>query len=454
VYASISSFGGWLPAFYAFLFPALVPGVVWSLFQDSPEHFAYSALAGIWIPAIAVLGFRYSRNLERLIALGYENAALAEDARRQKAAAEEANAAKSHFLASASHDLRQPVHALGLFVGALHHENLPRRARELAAQIDGAADALDKLFVALLDVSRLDAGVITPEARAVDAGAMLVRLRAEMTPAAAARGLRLDVHTQPAWVRSDPILLERIVRNLMSNAIRYTSEGRILAAVRVAGRREAAIEIWDTGQGIPEEQRERVFEEFYRSNQSEGLQGGLGLGLAIVRRLCALLQHGLELRSKPGQGSMFRVRVPLTAAPEKGPAVAPGALAPGTRVWVIDDDASVRSAMEALLGSWGHLVTSGASSADLLTHFDRDPRTPHVILCDWRLGDEDGVQALGRLRTRLASNVPAALITGDISPERLREATARGLPLLHKPVGPAQLRALIGNLVRGAAEPA
>jgi signal transduction histidine kinase/CheY-like chemotaxis protein len=454
VYGSIASFGGWLPAFYAFLFPALAPSVIWSLLQGDVEHVAYAVLALIWIPAIAVLGFRYSHSLERSISLGFENAALAEDARRQKAAAEEANAAKSRFLASASHDLRQPVHALGLFAGALRHEQLPPRAAELAAQIDGAVETLDKLFIALLDVSRLDAGVVNPEPRAIDAGAMLSRLAMEMRPVAEAKGIEVRTHAPAAWIRSDPILLERVVRNLMSNAVRYTSAGSVLIAVRAAGRAEAAIEVWDTGPGIPDDQRERVFEEFYRPRERQGDgQGGLGLGLAIVRRLCRLMGHSLDLRSRPGHGSVFRIRVPITAAPTTADAPpAEPQIAPGSRVWVIDDDPTIRVAMEALLGSWGHQVTTGASSDDMLAHLDRDPRSPHAILCDWRLESEDGVTAIRRLQAKFTAPVPAALITGDTDPERLREATASGLPLLHKPVARAPLRALIGNLVRLNAE--
>jgi signal transduction histidine kinase len=457
VYASIASFGGWLPAFYSFLFPALVPSIFWSLFQATPEHIAYALMAAIWVPAIAMLGLRYSRSLERSTALSFENAALAEEARLQKAAAEEANAAKSRFLASASHDLRQPVHALGLFAGALRHEPLPEKAGVLAAQIDGAVDALDQLFVALLDASRLDAGAITPELRPVDVGDMLERLQAEMEAAAHGKGLTLDLHVGgSAWVTSDPILLQRVLRNLISNAIRYTQHGRILVAVRTAGRSKAAIEIWDTGPGIPEAQRERVFEEFYRGPDSQGQdRGGLGLGLSIVRRLCDLMDHDLELHSRTERGTLFRVRAPLTTAPGIEAVVdAPLSVDASARIWVIDDDPAVRAAMEALLGSWGHSVVVSASSADMLALLDQDPRPPQAILCDLRLEKEDGVDVLRRLQARFASPVPAALITGETEPERLREAAASGLPLLHKPVARAPLRALIGNLIRGSCEAA
>jgi signal transduction histidine kinase/CheY-like chemotaxis protein len=451
VYGSISSFGGWLPAFYAFLFPALAPGVVWSLLQGDVEHIAYGVMATIWVPAMAMLGFRYSRSLERSIALGFENAALAEDARRQKNAAEEANLAKSRFLAAASHDLRQPVHALGLFAGALKlEEGLPPKATDLAERIDGAVETLDRLFVSLLDMSKLDAGVVKPELRVLDMGAMARRIAAEMRPAAEAKGLELRVQAGSCWVASDPILLERIVRNLVSNAVRYTAKGRILVGVRARGREKAVVEVWDTGPGIPEHQREMVFEEFYRGGaENRKDEGGLGLGLAIVRRLCALMGHELELKSEAGRGSLFRIRVPTALAPviEARPADAPAA-AVKARIWVIDDDPAVRAAMEALLGAWGHDVSVLGSSDEALALLERDRALPEAILCDWRLDGEDGLAVLRRLQARMGVAVPAALITGETDPERLREVSASGLPLLHKPVAKASLRALIGNLVR------
>jgi signal transduction histidine kinase/CheY-like chemotaxis protein len=457
VYGSVVSMALWPPAFYSFFLLAMVPPAIWSLFQQTIEHVAYGLLAGIWIPAVGVVALRFSRNSVNALAVGMENAALAEDLRRQKIVAEDANLAKSRFLASASHDLRQPVHALGLFVGALKQQQLPITATQLVEQIDSAVDAIDKLFIALLDVSRLDAGVVKPDPREVDVRAMLERLAREMAPIADAKGLSLRIHAGPAWVRSDPVLLERVIRNLLSNAIRYTDAGGVLAAVRTAGRKEASIEIWDTGRGIPEAQRELVFQEFYRPETGgHDNAGGLGLGLTIVRRLCGLMGHGLDLRSTEGRGSVFCVRAPVVLAPApviRATASAPHA-ASGARILVIDDDPVIRSAMEALLGAWGYEVATAASGDDALALLARDGRPPAAVLCDYRLGGEDGLTVLRRLQAVLALRTPAALITGDTDPEHLREAAASGLPILHKPLARGPLRALLGNLVRlGQKEP-
>ncbi|HEV7691043.1 MAG TPA: ATP-binding protein [Hyphomonadaceae bacterium] len=456
VYGAVASMGLWLPAFYGFCLTTMVPVSVWSLFQPTAEHIAYGLLAAIWIPAVCVLAHRFNRSSVKALRVGYENAALAKDLNAQKAAAEEANAAKSRFLASASHDLRQPVHALGLFAGALKHEKLPARAADIAERIDGAVETLDKLFVALLDVSKLDAGVVQAEPRALDAGAMLARLGEEMRPTAEEKGLVLEIHAPTAWVRSDPILLERIVRNLMSNAVRYTRAGRVLAAVRVAGRKRASIEVWDTGPGIPESQRLMIFEEFYRAEPKDRRSEGLGLGLAIVKRLCNLMDHPIELKSITGSGSLFRISVPVAQVPAlSAPMAAPDIVMDGgARIWVIDDDPTILSAMEAILGAWGHDVVATASGEEMIEAFARDPRAPNAILCDWQLGAENGIHVLQELRAKIGHAAPSALITGETDPEKLREAQGSGFPILHKPLGKAQLRALVGNLVRKGLAPA
>jgi two-component system, sensor histidine kinase len=453
VYGGLSSFGSWMPAFYGFFLPALAPSAVWSLAQGDAAHVAYGLLAAIWIPAVATLARRYNRSFVQSLRLAFENAALAEDLQRQKEIADEANAAKSRFLASASHDLRQPVHALGLFVGALKAEPLDAAPRRLVDQIDETVDGLDGLFTALLDVSRLDAGVVRAEPRPTPVWPMLQRLVGELKPAAEAKQLRLRLRGGEHWVQSDPILLERIARNLLSNAVRHTRRGGVLVALRVGPRDEAWIEVWDTGPGIDETQRGLVFQEFYQIAGSErSSESGLGLGLAIVRRLADLLGHRLELHSVPGRGSMFRLRVPLALpqAPSSAPREAADG-APRALIWVIDDEAAARAGMDALLTSWEHEVVTAASGAEMLAKHVADTRTPHLILCDYRLASEDGISVVRTLRARLSAPVPAALITGDTGPDRLREAAASGLPLLHKPVSKARLRALIGNLLRAPA---
>ncbi|WP_395646416.1 hybrid sensor histidine kinase/response regulator [Terricaulis sp.] len=449
VYGSLAAFGRWMPAFFGFYLPSMVPGAIWSLAQGDTVHVVAGLLAAIWIPAMTVLALRVYRDAEAAMTLGFENQALAENLRRQKQVADQANAAKSSFLAAASHDLRQPVHALGLFVGALRAEKgLSPGATRVVEQIDHTVDSLDTLFTSLLDVSRLDAGVVSAEIGAVALQPLLTRIAAEATPEAQAKGLRMRLHAPALWVRSDPVLLERIVRNLVSNAVRHTRRGGVLIAARpVAGA--VKIEVWDTGPGIAESERERVFEEFVQlDNQQRAREGGMGLGLSIVRRLCRLLEHPMELVSTPGRGSVFRITAPRTEAVTVV-ASAPAQLAPvggELCIWVIDDDVAARNGMESLLASWGYSVVAAASSAELLS-MPAPPRAD-VILSDYRLAGEDGIDAIGRLRAALGASVPAALITGDTGPDRLREAAASGLPLVHKPTPKPRLRALISNLAR------
>lgn len=447
-YGALAAFGRWIPAFFGFFLPAMVPSALWSLFQGDVPHIVYGVLALIWIPAVAWMSLGFQESAVQALSLGFENAALADDLRRQKQLADGANLAKSRFLAAASHDLRQPVHALGLFVAALKNEPLDLGAQRLVDQIDGTVDGLDSLFTALLDVSRLDAGVVHAESRPTPLRPMLERIVGELLPEAKAKGLNLRLRASDVWVTSDAVLLERVLRNLVANAVMHTQKGGVLVEARSVGRAQASVEVWDTGPGIPDAQRDLVFQEFYQlSNAERRREGGLGLGLAIVQRLCALMAHPLTLRSVEGRGSVFRVSLPLAAAGSPSESPSAFAAAPSLRIWVIDDDVAARHATEAVLASWGHAVRTAGSSAEALEHVAAG-ETPQLILCDYRLANEDGISVIAALRTRIGVNVSAALITGDTAPDRLQEAAASGLPIVHKPVSKGKLRALVGNLTR------
>ena len=371
---------------------------------------------------------------------------------------EAANLAKSRFLAAASHDLRQPLHALNLFVAQLRTETDQAERSRVAAQIDAAVTAMNDLFNALLDISRLDAGALAPDVTDFPLAHVLQRIERTFAPAAREKGLRLRIVTSDAWVRSDCILLERILLNLVSNALRYTDRGGVTVGCRRRGRR-LRIEVWDSGIGIPEDQRENIFGEFYQLADSErSRRGGLGLGLAIVDRLCRLLDHPLELISTLGRGSRFTVSLPLAAAPPRSleHVIAPKAMADpasGKLIVVIDDDALVLDAMRGLLRSWGCRVVTAESDDSVLASLAGDDRRPDLVISDFRLGDgKTGIEIIGRLRSAFSAPIPAFLITGDIAPERLREARASGLHLLHKPVGPMALRAILNQLLRGSSD--
>jgi len=358
-----------------------------------------------------------------------------------------ANEAKTHFLAAASHDLRQPIHALALFVGQLHSVDLSSDARALLEKIESSVDALKELLEALLDLSKLDVGAVSAQPIAFPVHDLLARLTAEFAPSAEAKGLALTVVRTSLWIRSDPLLLGRIVMNVLSNALRYTAQGRILLGCRRRGDNVELI-VADTGIGIDPADLPNIFREFYRvSPQHHGAGGGLGLGLAIVRRLVELLEHGISVKSVPGKGTVVSVLIPRSEPQE--PTVAPDAMAldvlPGLHVLIVDDDASARDAMQGLLAQWGCKVLTAENGDEAADH--ARAQCPDVILCDLTLGDvESGVDVVARLRRECGPAVACAFVTGESAPERLAAARSTGESIIFKPVTPVRLRAILEHL--------
>jgi signal transduction histidine kinase len=375
-----------------------------------------------------------------------------------------AGQARSRFLRAASHDLRQPMHALGLFVAQLNERAEDPETRRIAGQAGVAVTSLRELLDAVLDISRLDAGVISPEIADFGIDQLLQRLDIAFAPSATEKGLRLRIVPSRLFVHSDPVLLERILINLAANAVRYTDQGGIAIGCRRRGDR-VRILVYDTGIGIAPEQQERIFHEFYRVAHSDR-DHGLGLGLAISARLARLLGSRIEVVSRPGKGSAFAVEVPRgrqppTADPSTSALDGTDSLR-GALVLVVDDDALVRDAMRSLLTQWHCEVVEATDGDEAVAALGRLDRLPDAMLCDYRLlGKETGIQVIGRLRAAVGAAIPAALVSGDTAPESLADAKASGYPLLAKPVAPAKLRALIEYMVsasrrprRGAAEKA
>jgi signal transduction histidine kinase/FixJ family two-component response regulator len=364
-----------------------------------------------------------------------------------------ANTYKSHFLASASHDLRQPLHALNLFVAQLQGESNPAERSRLVSRIDAAVGSMNELFESLLDMTKLEAGILKPNFSEISVARLLERVETTFANAARKKGLRLRVVESSAWVSSDPILLERILLNLVSNAVRYTEGGGVLVGCRRHGK-ELRIDVCDTGAGIPEDERQRIFGEFYRlAGTDPDRSGGLGLGLAIVDRLGHLLGHAVELDSRLGCGSRFSVTMPLITqartAEVQAPSPAIADPARGKRVILIDDDALVLDGMRGILQGWGRHVETAASGAAALASLAETGEKPDLIISDYRLaGGDSGIEAIACLRAAVGAPVPAFVITGDTAPERLREASAGGFLLLHKPVSPMALRTALNRVLK------
>jgi len=316
--------------------------------------------------------------------------------------------------------------------------------------------AMNELFDALLDMSKLDAGLLEPDVSEFPVGPLLARMETTFGEAARAKGLRLRVVSSGAWVRSDFILLERILLNLVSNAVRHTARGGVLIGCRRRGGR-LRVDVCDSGTGIAEEERERIFGEFVQLAPDPG--GGLGLGLSIVDRLGRLLGHPVEMDSRLGRGSRFSVTVPLAAALGEAARVPPALAAVadparGKLVVVIDDDALALDGMGGILRSWGCDVVTADSAEAALAALAARRRVPDLFISDYRLaGAETGIVAIEQLRATLGAAIPAFLVSGDTTPERLREARTGGCHLLHKPVAPMQLRAMVNQLLKAGGTP-
>ena len=341
---ALAAFGSYIPAYFALFFPAAAADLIALAIRGEPLSRILATMVVVYSVCFFFLATRLNLNFLETIRLRFENLDLIENLRVQKEIAEQANVSKSRFLAAASHDLRQPVHALGLFVGALRARSMDAETERLVEHIDRSISALDSLFNSLLDISRLDAGVLEAHPQPFPIQPLLERVCRDYRQESEARGLRLVLHPSSAIIRADPILFERIVRNLVSNAVRFTALGRIVVGCMRCQDR-LSVQVWDTGCGITPENQARVFDEFYQvGNTERDRTKGLGLGLAIVSRLSRLLQCPITLSSRPGKGSVFKVAVPLAdQALDKGISIAGGLevnILPGL-ILVVDDEAAI-----------------------------------------------------------------------------------------------------------------
>jgi len=459
--AALAVFSACLPVAIGFFVPSIVPVWIAFLVTGDPEFLPMFLGTPLYLAVLVIFARNYSRVARHSIALRFENIELISQLRAQTArageaqrAAEEANRAKSVFLASASHDLRQPLHALGLFLVSLGRTSLDEHQRQLLTHTEASSDAAREMLNTLLDFSKLEAGVTTAQPRAFRLQPLLHKLENEFAPQANARGLVYRTRDTTATLFGDPTLVELILRNLIANAIRYTRAGGVLVACRQR-RFQAAVEVWDTGIGIPAAQHREIFREFHQlGNPERDQRKGLGLGLAIVDGLARTMQTRVTLASVPGRGSVFRFSLPLAwAPPEEAYSPASPRGLDGLHVLVIDDDEAIRTAMSSLFSAWHCACRTAESEEDALAALATF--TPALILADYRLrGHRTGLEALLAIRDRLGRTVPAIIITGDTAADRLRTAHAGGTMLLHKPVVPQQLQAAISALLRegGTAE--
>jgi len=445
------------PALYTSSVPLIAALALRSLTSGSDITALSGAMWLIMLVYILSVGHRQSRLVVSTVLLRYENEQLIRELQQTNIAeaearnkAEQASLAKSRFFAAANHDLRQPLHALGLFATTLRNSVMEASKRQLVEQIQQSIESLETLFDDLLDISRLDAGQVKPRVEHFKASLVLDRIRATYAPNAAEKGLRLRVHATDITLFSDPSLLFRILSNLVANAIRYTHSGGILVGVRRRGGK-ISVEVWDTGEGIPADQHEKIFEEFYQlRNPERDRRKGLGLGLSTVQRVASLMGCPLTVRSKVNKGSMFAIEVPLglEAQPYTHVLTAeikvPDLLANRTIV-VVDDEASIRLGMQTLLESWGCHCIAAPGAQEAIEEL-KNKKAPDFIIADFRLRDnQNGIEAVRALRAALGHSIPAVVLSGDTASDRLREVSAAGLTMLHKPLKAVRLRALLNH---------
>ncbi|WP_292933296.1 ATP-binding protein [Noviherbaspirillum sp.] len=373
---------------------------------------------------------------------------------------EEQQSELTRFLAVASHDLRQPMHSLNLYLGALSNYELPVPARPVLDNVRQCAQIMDDMFLALLDLSRLDAQVVAPHIEHFPIASLLSRIAVEFAPQAKAKGLELRVAPCSVWVQSDPALVEQILRNLTANAVRYTESGGIVIGCRRRGA-QLRLAVFDTGIGIAADQQKSVFEEFCQiGNAGRDRAKGLGLGLAIVRRLARLLDTPITLVSEPGKGSMFAIDLQridhLQPGWQQGSVedaqfgAARGRLA-GKLIVVVDDEISILDAMQVLLEQWGCSVVTALSGPEAVAKLSESMQVPDALICDYRLRlNENGLDVIKTLQSEFNLDIPVLIITGTITPARMKEMSASGVPVLHKPVNAATLQETLVRLVSEA----
>lgn len=429
------------------LSPALAEVVRAHRLEASAAEYVLLALA---VAGVALASRRRWLRAART-AMSREDRCRALEAERD--AAIRADHEKSRFVATASHDLRQPMHALGLFAATLEKRLHGSSEQLLVHNLVRSIDGLDRSFNAMLDISRLDAGTVEPNFQRFPLRDLFRRLHMHFAGQAEQCGLGLRFSPGGKSVTSDPQLLERLLGNLIQNAIKYTQEGGVVVVARTT-EAWTNVEVWDTGAGMPATELPRIFDEFYQVGRGAGArERGLGMGLAIVKRLAQLLGHRLEVVSQPGRGTMFRVGIAvggladlqdLTAAADTLPMPLP--VSQPRTVLIVDDEEAIREGLTVLLQEWGYQALAAATSEQAAELVRRLEAPPDLMLSDLHLGDgPDGLAAIEAVRGECGFEVPAILITGDTSLEEMRRATDSGHPVLFKPVQPRKLL----NALRG-----
>lgn len=448
---SVASTSVYFPAFLGFALPLTVLCSARVFMEPDPVYLAIGIM--IWFYALASYSFakKNNRSILEAIELKFENTDLLEELREQRDTAEQAVKAKNHFLAATSHDLRQPLHALGLFVEAMESEIGDHSSSTTLDKIRESTDALTKQLHGMLDLSTLDAGVVEYHPRHVALGPLFSRLTDDFRAEALRKRLVLEIEEAESIVFCDENALERILRNLLSNAINNTDTGIVSITVARSAHESITIKVSDTGSGIPAEQFENIYVEYHQlRNPGRDRRQGLGLGLAIVKRLCALGALNLDLESSVGKGTIFSLTVPEGDLQQISHYSSPVNLnkLDGARIVVIDDDKDVVTSTTNMLQRWGCDAVGALHVEDALSRLQEENAIPDIVILDFRLaGGFTGLEAIDLFKDKFAEQLRYLVITGETMPSELKALNEASIPILHKPVRPAELRNTLNYLL-------
>lgn len=447
---SVAFSSPFLPGFVASCYPSMLALSISLSMREDPEYNWLAIGCLFMLAGLTWFAYIMTKTVRRSMEIGMQNKSLVKELRSALVQTDEANRAKSVFLASASHDLRQPLHALGLLTETMGGTKLNTQQAEIHEHMMSAVDSTRSMLDSLLNISKLDAGAILSEPKPFFVQPLLSKLEAELAPTADENDLIYRTRETIAAAHSDPFIVELILRNLIANAIRYTSEGGLLVACRRRKPNRLVLEVWDTGIGISESKIGDIFSEFKQlDNPERDSRKGFGLGLAIAQGLAKTIDSKIEVASRAGVGSVFRFEIPVTKAeviqdiPESQISKADFS---GKRVLVIDDDPQILASMLSVLKSWHCECIGGESAADALSNLDGFK--PDILLVDYRLREnKTGREAIDDIRAYTKTHIPAIIITGDTGAERIIESQAADALLLHKPASTRQLQRMMRSVL-------
>lgn len=457
IFAGAINLAAILPIYFCLVTPILVQSLSVLLFTDAANPLI-AGLFGIYYVGMIKFTIELNKMLVRTyitqLELEIANSALV----LQKHAAEKANIDKSRFLAAASHDLRQPLYAMELFLGGLAQdigEDEGKRAY-LLSRLRYAMESMRKMFSSLLDMSRFDAGVITPDKRNISINMLLHMLDLKFSDEFSRKGLRLIVRPTDHWGYSDPVLIQRVLENFVSNALKYTDSGGVLVACRRRGD-NISLEVWDTGRGIKQSEIDTIFDAFHQlDNPERDRKKGVGLGLSIVDQIAHLLDTPVSVRSRYGKGSVFSIMLPRGDREQIAQYEADRVIQINRKiffdlkVWIVDDDVDILEGLQLQLETWGCVTRTFENPEQVKAFIDKNSGLPGLLICDLRLRDHrSGIEVIEMVSARGTGEIPAIIITGDTGPMELQMINRTGIPLLHKPVTAEKLQQTIAQVLEG-----